>query len=176
MEETLSCILAAQYRRYPCLLIVDVYKLLHQASMGSEHAVSDEAGVRVWLERELATMGAGPEEPLIDNISPSGEIARVHLRPYLEAGHDPEKLLEAFLRTAREYRGSAERLLRYGEVVEQKAFAGLLPFQPDQVGEFMRRMKQEGFPAVHHSQTYERLYQPAYRVVAQTFLDPVVRA
>jgi hypothetical protein len=176
VEEALGRILAAQYRRYPCLEIVDLYKLLHQASMGSEHAVTDEDGARAWLERELATMGAGPEEPLIDYISPSGEIVRVHLRPYVEAGHDPEKLLEAFWRTAREYRGSAERLQQYGDVAEQMAFAGLLPPQPDQIGEFMQRMEQQGFPAVHHSRIYERLYQPAYRVVARTFLEPAVRA
>jgi hypothetical protein len=176
VKETLGRILVAQYRRYPCLQILDLYKLLHQASMGSEHGVSDEDGVRAWLERELATMGVGLEEPLIDDISPSGEIVRVHLRPYVEAGHDPERLLESFLRTAREYRGSVECLQRYGEIAEQMASAGLVPLEPDQIGEFMQRMEQQGFPAVHHSQIYERLYQPAYRVVARTFLEPAVRA
>lgn len=171
MEETLGRILAAQYRRYPHLQIVDLYKLLHQAGMGSEHAVSDEGGARAWLERELTTMGTGPEEPLIDDISPSGEIVRVHLRPYIGAGHDPDKLLEAFLRTAREYRGSVGRLQRYGAAAEQMASAGLLPLQPHQIGEFMQRMEQQGFPAVHHSHIYEHLYQPAYRVVARQFLE-----
>jgi len=172
----LNRILADQYRRYPCLQIVDLYKLLHQASMGSEHAVSDEAGVRAWLEKEMATMGTGPEEPLIDDISPAGEIVRVHLRPYVAAGHNPQTLLDAFLRTAREYRGSIERLQRYGEMTEQMAFAEQLPFQPAQIGEFMQRMAQQGFPAVHHSQVYERLYRPAYRIVLRTFLEPIVQA
>ena len=176
MEDALSRILAVQYRRYPCLQIVDLYKLLHQASMGSEHAVSDEAGVRAWLKREVATMGAGPADPLIDEISPTGEIVRVHLRPYLAAGHDPEKLLEAFLRTAREYRGSVEHLQQYGKVAEWVASAGLLPFQPGQIGAFMQSMKQHGFPAAHHSQIYEELYQPAYRVVARTFVKTTFRA
>jgi hypothetical protein len=176
MEERLHRILADQYGRYPRLQVVDLYKLLHQASMGSEHSVSDEAGVRAWLERELATMGAGPAEPLIDGISPSGEIVRVHLRPYVEAGYDPEKLLEAFVRTAREYQGSAEHLHRYGEVAERMAFAGLLPFQPAQIGEFMQRMEQQGFPAAHHSPIYEEWYQPAYRVVARAFLALAPRA
>jgi hypothetical protein len=176
VEETLSRILAAQYRRYPCLQIVDLYKLLHQASMGSEHAVSDEAGVRDWLERELATMGSGPEESLIDDISPSGEIVRVHLRPYIEAGYDPEELLEAFLCTARGYRGSTERLRRYWKVAEQMVAAGRLPFPPDEMDEFMQRMEQQSFPAVHHSQIYERSYRPAYRVVARTFVKTTFRA
>lgn len=170
MENDLRRILADHCRRYPRLQVADLYKLLHQASMGSEHAVSGEAGVRAWLERELVTMGAGPEEPLIDPISPDGEIVRVHLRPYTAAGLDPEQLLEAFVQTAREYRGFAERLQRYGQVAGDMAAAGLLPFRPAQVRAFMQRMEERGFPAVHHSPVYETLYRPAYRVVARTFL------
>ena len=170
MEKTLGRILTAQVRRYPRLQIEDLCKLLHQASMGSEHAVSDEDGVRAWLQQELAVMGDGPEEPLVDEISPTGDIVRVHLRPYATAGRDPQGLLHAFLRTAREYRGSTEQFRKYGEVAEAMATSGLLPFEPGQITEFMRRMEDEGFPAVHHSDTYGRLYQPAYRVVARRFL------
>ncbi len=174
MEEILVRILAAQYRRYPRLRIADLYKLLHQASMGSEHAVSDEDSVRAWLQEELSTMGDGPEEPLVDEISPAGDIVRVHLRPYVMAGHSPAELLEAFLRTAREYRGSVEHLKRYGKVAEQVARSGLLPFQPREIGRFMQRMEEQGFPAVHHSDTFRCLYHPAYRVVVRRLLKPAI--
>ncbi len=174
MKEQLGCILVDHYRRYPRLQLADLYKLLHQASMGSEHAISDEAGARAWLERELATMGDGPEDPLIDAISPSGEIVRVHLRPYVAAGHNPERLLDAFLRTAREVRGSVERLRGYLEETEQMAVAGRVPLSPDQISELMGRVARQGFPALHHSETYERLYRPAYRVVARAFLKPAI--
>ena len=175
MEEPLRHILVDQVRRYPLLQMTDLYKLLHQASLGSEHAVKDEAGVRAWLERELATMGAGPDEPLLDDISPTGEIVRLHLRPYVEAGGEPEKLLVAFLRTAREYRGSVERLRRYWEIATEMAFDGLLPFPPDRMGEFLQRLEQQGFPVLHHSQVYEELYRPAYRIIARTFLLAGIR-
>jgi len=85
--------------------IQDVYKLLHQAAMGSEHAVSNPESARGWLIRELAEMGEGVPEPLIDPISPDDEIVRVHMRPYVAAGYDPDLLLDAFIRTANEYRG-----------------------------------------------------------------------
>jgi hypothetical protein len=173
VEKQLTRILEDHSQRYPRLQVVDLYKLLHQASMGSEHAASNEEDVRAWLEKELDTMGAGRQEPLIDPISPEGEIVRVHLGPYVEAGHDPEKLLEAFLRTAREYRGSVQRLRRYWGVAEQMAFAGRLSLLPDQIDELMQRMEGQGFPAMHHSQIYRILYRPAYRVVARTFLKPV---
>jgi hypothetical protein len=31
---------------------------------------------------------------------------------------------------------------------------------------FFQGLKDKGFPAVHHSAEYERLYKPAYRVVS----------
>lgn len=173
VEEPLTRILEDHCRRYPRLQAVDLYKLLHQASMGSEHAISSEEDVRAWLETELATMGAGWQDPLIDPISPSGEIVRVHLGPYVQAGYDPEELLKAFLRTAREYQGSVQRLRRYWGVAEQMVAARRLPFLPVQIDELMQRMEQQGFPAIHHSQVYKRSYRPAYRVVARTFLKLV---
>jgi hypothetical protein len=170
-EAALRRILRDQIGRYPQMQPVDLYKLLHQASLGSEHAVPGESGVRAWLERELAGLGEGPEEPEIDVIAPGGEIVRVHLRPYLAAGGDPERLLEAFARTAREFVGSKERLRRWGEAAERIAQERLLPFAADELGRLLRDREEEGFPAAHHSRLYQALYRPAYRVVAAAFLD-----
>ena len=171
-ETALRHILGGQIRRYPQMQPVDLYKLLHQGSLGSEHAVPDEAAVRAWLERELAGLGDGPEEPEIDPISPGGEIVRVHLRPYLAAGGDPERLLEAFVCTAREFVGSKEQLRSWGEAAERMAQEGLLPFAPDELGRLLRDGEELGFPAAHHSRLYQELYRPAYRVVAALFLPP----
>lgn len=49
--------------RYPGLQIQDLYKLIHQAALASEHADQGIAGARDWLERELNSLGEGPEEP-----------------------------------------------------------------------------------------------------------------
>ena len=99
--------------RYPALEIQDLYKLLHQAALGSEHAVSSRETVERWMSRELAEMGEGMPEPLIDPISHNGEIVRVHLRSYVAAGHNPMRLLDAFIRTANEHHGDSQFLARY---------------------------------------------------------------
>jgi len=168
-QEPLRRILLAHLARYPLMQPVDLYKLLHQAAMGSEHAAPDEAAARAWLQRELRSLGEGPGDPLIDPISPGGEIVRVHLRPHLAAGYEPERLLEAFLRTGREYRGSTERLAEWGRLAVQMAEAGRLPF-----GREMRALLEErtaqGFGSAHHSRQYGESYRPAYRVVAAAFL------
>lgn len=144
--------------------IQDLYKLLHQAALGSEHAVTNPESAWNWLRRELAEMREGPPEPLIDPISPGGDIVRVHLRPFVAAGYDPDGLLDAFIRTANEHHGDV-RLL---EGFWQAAIA-TTKFPAAEMNEFIRAMREKKFPAVHHSPEYEQLYRPAYRVVALTF-------
>lgn len=149
---------------------MDLYKLIYQAAMGAEHAVSDEAGARRWLREEIHNLRSGPEEPLVDIISPDGAVVRVHLRPFVQARRDVEQLLDAFLHTASEFHGSVQRLESYGRSAARKAAEGVFPFSADEVAAYVGRMKENGFPAVHHSPSFEAEYRPAYRVVARDFL------
>ena len=144
--------------------IQDVYKLLHQAAMGSEHAISDPESARGWFSSELAGIGDGPPEPMIDPISADGGIVRIHLRPFIEAGHDPDLLLEAFIRTAGEYRGNVRLLEGYWQTA-----VALDKFPAIKMDDFIRTMKARNYSAVHHSTEYGKLYRPAYRVVALAF-------
>jgi hypothetical protein len=157
--------------RYPLLEIRDLYKLLHQATQGSEHAVQDTDAARRWLECELREMGAGSEEPRMDPISEDSRVARIHLRPYLASGGDPTKLLEAFIRTANTFRGSIVDLEQSWSLAIQIAAHGLLPYQHQDMQSFFTRMRALNFPTVHHSPGYEAAYHPAYRVVAVEFLE-----
>ena len=154
-------ILRDHLSRYPALQIQDLYKLLHQAAMGSEHAVSHRGSVESWLTREIAEMGEGIPEPLVDPISHDGEIMRIHLRPYMAAGHDPMRLLDAFIRTANEYHGDAKIIEQYWQDAVM-----MNRFPVPEMEDFFQGLKDKGFPAVHHSDQYEKLYRPAYRVIS----------
>jgi len=169
-EATFRQILASQMERYPRLQVQDLYKLVLQAAMGSEHAVRDEAAARQWLESELSRLGDGPEEPEVESISPDGAIVRVHLRPYTAKGGDPHRLLAAFLETAREYKGEEARLQQYWLWAEEMCRSGQLPFREEDLRRFFADMEAQGYPAVHHSKQYRDAYRPAYRVVARAFL------
>jgi hypothetical protein len=162
-------ILQSQLARYPLLQIEDAYKLLHQGAFGSEHVVKDAAAARSWLEREVAQLGVGPKEPEVEAISTDGLIVRVNLRPFVAAGGDCYALLEAFLRTARDYRGDVERLVRAEKHLEMMAEVGAFPFRRKDVAEFFEQMAGRGYPAVHHSTIYEEAYHPAYRVIARDY-------
>lgn len=158
-------ILRSHLTRYPDMQIQDVYKLALQAAMGSEHAAADPESAHKWIEREIAGMGDGPSEPVVDPISPDGEIVRVHLRPYVLSGGSIEKLVEAFIRTAREQRGDTALLENYWAIAVR-----LDSFPVTDMNNFFQPMKAENYPAVHHSSEFKKAYSPAYRVIAQKFL------
>jgi len=162
---TFESVLHDHIARYPSMQIQDVYKLIHQAALGSEHAVSNIEGARNWMEREIAEMGAGPDEPVIDPISNDGQIVRVHLRPFIAQGGDTETLLTAFICTANEFRGDTQVLKDYWNTATNTQY-----FPSAEMDGFIESMQAQNYSAVHHSPEYERLYRPAYRVVWQKFI------
>jgi len=170
MSQTMIPTLLDHARRYPRWKVEDLYKLLHQASLGSEHAVQNEASVREWMQRELIEMGIGPNDPEVDPISRDGRVVRVHLRPYVSAGKDPECLLQAFIQTANSFKGSCDTLTAYWQQAEELTAFGQLSFKPEDLRTLFAKMKVLGFPAMHHSDMYESQYHPAYRVVCIDYL------
>jgi hypothetical protein len=163
-------IVCAQLVRHPFSEIEDLYKLSHQAALGSEHAVTDVRSARDWLMRELVALAGDPVEPLVEPISADGRTVRLHLRPFRAARGDPEKLLLAFVRTASEYKGSVDELRRCWASIVELSAQGEIPFHPEDLRPFFDRMAAAGFPAIHHSAQYKAAYQPSYRVVAAEFL------
>jgi hypothetical protein len=159
-------ILRTHFSQYPAMQIQDIYKLLHQAAFGSAHAIPDVERARKWLEKESAEVGAGAEELAIERISPDGEIVRVHLRPFLAQGGDTEMLLSAFLRTAHAFVGSKENFERYW-----KTALSLGKFPQQKMDNFIAPLREQEYPAVHHSTTYREEYRPAYRVVLAKLLE-----
>jgi hypothetical protein len=169
-------ILAAHAERYPLWSVEDLYKLIHQSAMGSEHAIKEGVDVAGWLVRELEGMGPGPEEPLLDPISPDGSILRVHLLPFARHGFDHGLLVNAFIRTAREFQGSQKLIEDYKGNAIELARHGKLQIDRKEITGFFEEMKSANYPAIHHSSVFSKHYRPAYRVVARLYLPQEILA
>ncbi len=161
-------ILLAHARRYPAWQPQDVYKLAHQAALGSEHALVSVEQARQRLEQEIVGLGVGGGEPLLEPISADGRIVRVHLWPYVNAGLSTAALLQAFVQTATEFKGSVEVLQQY--LAQARVLATDILIDPVALEGLVAAMREKGFPAVHHSEAFRRQYAPAYRVVAREWL------
>ena len=168
-------LLAHHFQRYPRMELVDVYKLLHQAAMGSGHAIDDPRDARARLDAEAASLDEGPEDPIADPISPDGKLARIHLRPYFAAGHTVNVLIDAFVQTGRSYPAASEKLEKFCACLGDLAAAGGIPFSRDQVEQYVQAIAGRAYPVVHHSDAYRDAYRPAYRVVALDLLPALHR-
>ena len=163
-------ILKQHVRRYPDWTIPDLYKLIHQAANGSEHALGDGSQARLRLQQELAQLGPGPDEPLLDPICPDGRFVRVHLRPFTLRHINNEVLLQSFIQTGTLFPPAPARLTSFAKLACQLAQEGVMSFRAEQLAQYIAEMQASGFPAVHHSQRYTQAYSPAYRVIAQELL------
>lgn len=166
----MKSILREHARRYPLWELPDVYKLLHQAAMGAEHALTSESAARDWLTQELAHLDAGPDEALIDPISPNGDMVRVHLRSFATRQLSSGELLQAFIQTALEAPRSTDALQRSILAAIELAQEGMLPCSEDEARSYFDERRLGGYAPAHHSEPFRRAYKPAYRVIARKFL------
>ncbi|MFH1844987.1 MAG: hypothetical protein ABIF77_17495 [bacterium] len=178
----------------------DLYKFLFQGVMGPAHAHIDEDLARGWLEREWdelpsirgtrppgsASGPAAADSPLLELLRPDHQLVRVNLHPLrelvrLEVPEDHwdsvesaarERLAVAFARTADLWASDLLELRTVWALVVADSALWSAFFTATELAEFTRQVESAGWPAVHHSNSYETRWSPHYRVVALELLPP----
>lgn len=173
-RRNIGALILAHHARYPEMQIADAFKLLQQATLGSEHAVRDSTVPMRWMDREWSALGEGPAEPLVDSLGVGGAFARVHLRPWRTTGKPPADLVNAFVATARESKPDTAALGCALAELETLAREGKVPWDADSVALQAQQWQAKRYPAVDHSLEYKSRYRPAYRVVARSLLPALL--
>lgn len=155
--------------RYPKMEIQDMLKLIYQSEFGGGHMIEDKNKSLDWIkkEREFIQQQKWPScnrasEDIGDNM------CRVYLE-VLERGISAETLNEMFVQSANTKIGTVEGLERkleqFWEVCEEYGFL------KNDVELAAAEWKMQGYPAIHHSETYRDNYFPAYRVVMKKYAE-----
>jgi D-alanyl-D-alanine carboxypeptidase/D-alanyl-D-alanine-endopeptidase (penicillin-binding protein 4) len=158
--------LARHLERHPLAAADDLYKFAHQAVFGPGHFIPNREAAGRYLESELAEMGSATiEEPLCEGLGGTPPLVRIHLRPFLEMGHDPLLLLDAFVDSANGLEGRASDLsVKLNVALKDLAQSDRLALSSS-LALLDGELESRGYPALHHSKEYSEAYRPAYRVV-----------
>jgi hypothetical protein len=159
-----------EWKADPYIEVRDAYKWLFQATRGGEHMAPSEEMARDYLSGEWKTL-AQPlkEEKLWQPLCEDGSIGRLNLRPFRADGGRMNDMLSVFLAGSRNFTQSAEDFLAAWQELGQrlkglkKKRAGGLNFAAWQ--KIDGEMKAKNYPAIEHSERYERVRRPAYRVL-----------
>ncbi len=170
MDDRIISLLDIHLARYPAMEIADVYKLLHQATFGPGHLVSNKKTARESLEHDFEVMGPPGEEALVEHVHPAGMVVRLHLRPFAAYGGEVKKLLDAMVRSAEQVTGDPAQMAAWWDVFARRCqpgapLAGQFPLH--ELTLFGRVRAEEQWPAVHHSPAYNEMYRPSYRVLTE---------
>ncbi len=151
----------------------DLYKFLHQAIFGPGHAIPDRTAAMSFMTDEIEGLGAPlPGEEPCRTLGGDPILVRVHLRPFVADGGDPEALVEAFVATAEQVHGSPNQMTEAIALVVKWLHSDRLQELATELEKLGRDLAKHDYPAIHHSAAYSEAYKPAYRVVAAGLAAP----
>ena len=169
-EAEIALLLKEHTNKYPLLLPQDAYKLLFQREFGPGHMAADPEAVLARLESEYKETEK-TDRPSLETIG--NGFVRVYLSG-LKKDQIPS-LGKVFLLSMPESRGSVPGFENSLSVLLEICGSGQLPFETPELLSFLDSIRQEGYPAVSHSDPYRCAYRPSYRVVCERILKEFLR-
>ncbi len=164
-------LLQMQLSWYPLIELRDVYKLLYQGVMGSEHLMPSREEYKHDLEAEFESLQPDMTERLLELVRADGALYRLNLRPYKARQLGLDQLISYLIETAHVVTGTRDELLATWEEFTQLCLQGKIPqFDAVAIQQFSQWLEQVDYPALHHSEVYQCEYQPAYRLIAAKYV------
>ncbi|WP_308585383.1 hypothetical protein [uncultured Holdemanella sp.] len=148
-----------QYKMYPKLELQDILKFIYQSSYGCEHMVTDYAEVKKRIQDETINCSSSIEE--LD-----GDYVRLPLSYGLSAS----TLTSLFILSAKPSLNAKEKLEEKINILIHLISNKELPFSLEESKVILLKWKKDGYPAVHHSDAFNQLYHPSYRLIHKKFV------
>jgi hypothetical protein len=172
-------LLVSHFRRYHLMEIQDVYKLFYQGVFGPSHIMQASiADFETSLEQEFESLKENNTQPLWESIHPEGKIVRVNLAPYKFQSKGLERLSTLCIWTAevsgQEEKNSENILVAFNTFYKLCKSRKIPKFNPLEIEKYQKWIIEHKFPMVHHSEVYQKNYDPHYRLVHREFLSLLI--
>ena len=151
-----------QFQTYPQLELDDLMKFLYQSSFGCEHLVSNLDTVKKQIQQELNTQADACNS--IEYID--GDYIRLHLNYGLSAN----TLSTLFVLSCQQEKNGIKLLEDKLQILIDMISSEELPFSLKKAKLTLLKWKEEGYPAIHHSNTFNQLYHPSYRLIHKKYV------
>lgn len=164
-------ILIEHMEHYPEMEIRDLFKLIYQSEFGGGHMITDKKKSLEWIKKEYEWLQS-QRHPLREGICEDigGDMCRIYLDA-LKMGLSEETLNAMFVLSANAKIGTVDGLEKKLECLLELCRKGEVSFPYTEVKEAIGNWKAQGYPAIHHSETFRDKYLPAYRVVMKKYAE-----
>jgi len=140
-------------QKYPAMTEQDKIKLIYQSEFGCGHFIKDSKVSLELIKKEFLT--SSKTDVLFEDIG-NGYV-RMYLSALKENDFDADLINKIFILSAEDNTGSLN------------SFKEKLSFIDD--SEYKTAYIENGCPMVSHSDTYRKMYKPAYRVIKKIYAD-----
>lgn len=159
--------------RYPKMQPSDAVKLLYQRVFGGGHLIRSEQDAAAYIKQEAAAVNSCGEH----RTELLGETARVYLDSSFSE-EELELLARVFCISAERFCSgweSANSVVRKEwetslDVLRREAQGNRFAFSAEDLESYLTAYREQGYPAVRHSEVYREAYAPAYRVIDSRFV------
>ena len=156
--------------QYPEATLQDVYKSFYQERFGPGHMIPNVENARNYLmsEMEQASENSGA---YYEPTGSGGKYIRVYLNAVADGKISAEQLLDAFVESANNVEPRpdkwADQWANIVKVIEEKQ----LPVAAsDELKQWLKECSEQE-EAVHHSEAYNQVYRPHYRIVERNIFE-----
>lgn len=150
------------YKTYPELEVQDLFKFLYQSSFGCEHLISNPSFILKNIQQEMQTSK--------DSLTIYEELDGDYVRLHLNCGLEATTMAKLFVLSSAKVNDAIPLLEHKLHILLQCIQEQELPFQLVKVEQAIQKWKKEGYPALHHSKTFNDIYHPAYRLVKKEYI------
>lgn len=151
-----------QFKKYPHLEFEDLMKFLYQSSFGCEHLVSDFSIVKKRIQQEFDTQ--------MDSCNSIEYLDGDYVRLHLNYGLSVNTLSTLFILSSQQEKNGIEQLENKLQTLLDLIQDNTLPFSLELSKDILLKWKKEGYPAIHHSNTFNQLYHPSYRLIHKRYV------
>ncbi len=166
IKKKIHSLLIKEFSCFPKSEIQDYYKLLFQAVYGAGHMIQNYNDCLEMLDKEMAHVEADIHRPLYYDIGLSFSLVRVNLSRCKADKIGLHRITKAFFEGAKiDTKIDIMKFETYLNIATNELIKDPFNINEKNLDDFIRKIKKLGFPAVHHSKTYRKIYKPHYRVI-----------